>query len=38
MTTLNRSAPDALPTLVLTEAEIVVLDRLVNDKDRKSVV
>src|SRR5437660_4211164 len=32
MTMLNRSAPNALPTLALTETEIVVLDRLVNDK------
>jgi hypothetical protein len=34
MTMLNRSAPDALPSLALTEAEIAVLDRLVNDKFR----
>jgi hypothetical protein len=32
MTMLNRSTPDALPTLALTATEIVVLDRLVNDK------
>jgi hypothetical protein len=32
MTMLNRSAPDAQPTLALTAAEIAVLDRLVNDK------
>jgi hypothetical protein len=32
MTMLNRSAPNALPTLALTVTEIVVLDRLVNDK------
>jgi Transposase DNA-binding len=32
MTMLNRSAPDALPTLALTATEIGVLDRLVNDK------
>jgi hypothetical protein len=32
MTMLNRSAPDALPTLALTVTEIAVLDRLVNDK------
>jgi hypothetical protein len=32
MTMLNRSAPDALPTLVLTATEIAVLDRLVSDK------
>src|SRR3954449_8886434 len=32
MTMLNRSAPNALPTLALTETEIVVLDRLANDK------
>jgi hypothetical protein len=32
MTMLNRSAPDALPGLALTETEIAVLDRLVNDK------
>ncbi|MFY9839524.1 MAG: IS4 family transposase [Xanthobacteraceae bacterium] len=31
MTMLNRSAPDALPTLALTETEIAVLDRLVTD-------
>ena len=34
MTMLNRSAPDALPTLALTAAEIGVLDRLVNDKQK----
>jgi hypothetical protein len=32
MTMLNRSAPNALPTLALTATEIGVLDRLVNDK------
>ena len=32
MTMLNRSAPDALPTLALTATEIAVLDRLVSDK------
>ena len=32
MTMLNRSAPDAQPTLALTTTEIAVLDRLVNDK------
>jgi len=32
MTMLNRSAPDASPTLALTTTEIHVLDRLVNDK------
>ena len=32
MTMLNRSAPDAPPTLALTAAEIGVLDRFVNDK------
>jgi hypothetical protein len=32
MTMLNRSAPDAMPTLALTATEIAVLDRLVNDK------
>ena len=32
MTMLNRSAPDAPPTLALTATEIAVLDRLVNDK------
>jgi hypothetical protein len=32
MTMLNRSAPGALPTLALTATEIVLLDRLVNDK------
>ena len=29
---LNRSVPNALPTLALTVAEIAVLDRLVSDK------
>ncbi len=32
MTMLNRSAPDALPTLALTVTEIAVLDRLVNEQ------
>jgi hypothetical protein len=32
LTMLNRSTPDALPGLALTETEIAVLDRLVNDK------
>ena len=32
MTMLNRSAPNALPTLALTVTEIGVLDRLINDK------
>jgi hypothetical protein len=32
MTMLNRSVPEALPTLALTATEIAVLDRLVNDK------
>src|SRR5271156_5914311 len=32
MTMLNRAAPDALPSLALTETEIAVLDRLVSDK------
>lgn len=32
MTMLNRSAPDAPPTLALTATEIAVLDRLVNDR------
>ena len=32
MTMLNRSAPDALPTLALTATEIALLDRLVKDK------
>jgi hypothetical protein len=32
LTMLNRSAPDAQPSLALTEAESAVLDRLVNDK------
>ncbi len=32
MTMLNRSVPDALPTLALTATEIALLDRLVNDK------
>ena len=34
MTMLNRSAPDAPPTLALTATEICVLDRLVNDKPK----
>ncbi len=34
MTMLNRSAPDAPPTLALTATEIGVLDRLVNDKSK----
>jgi Transposase DNA-binding len=34
ITMLNRSAPDALPTLALTMTEIAVLDRLVNDKPK----
>jgi hypothetical protein len=32
LTMLNRSAPDALATLAFTETEMVLLDRLVNDK------
>src|SRR5262249_48323529 len=32
MKRLNRSAPQALPTLALTATEIAVLDHLVNDK------
>ena len=32
MTMLNRTIPDALPTLALTATESAVLDRLVNDK------
>lgn len=32
LTMLNRSTPGALPSLALTETEIAVLDRLVNDK------
>lgn len=34
MTMLNRSAPDAPPTLALTATEIGVLDRLVNDNPK----
>jgi hypothetical protein len=34
MTMLNRSAPDAPPTLALTATEIGVLDRLVNGKPK----
>ncbi|MCK1547501.1 IS4 family transposase, partial [Bradyrhizobium sp. 177] len=34
MTMLNRSAPDAPPTLALTATEIGVLDRLVNDRPK----
>ena len=36
MTMLNRSAPDAPPTLALTATEIAVLDRLVNDKTKSA--
>jgi hypothetical protein len=32
MTMLNRSAPDALPTLALTATEIAVLDQVLSDK------
>jgi hypothetical protein len=32
LTMLNRSVPDALPTFALTETEMSLLDRLVNDK------
>ena len=32
---LNRSAPDAQPTLASTPTEIVVLDRLVNDRSHR---
>jgi hypothetical protein len=32
MTMLNRSAPDALPTLALTATEIAVLDHVLSDK------
>jgi hypothetical protein len=32
MTMINRSAPDAPPSIALTRIEIGVLDRLVNDK------
>jgi hypothetical protein len=35
MTMLNRSAPNALPTVALTATEIAVLDRLVNDKPQR---
>ncbi|WP_245315433.1 IS4 family transposase [Bradyrhizobium centrolobii] len=34
MTMLNRSAPNAQPTLALTATAITVLDRLVNDRPR----
>lgn len=34
MTMLNRSVPDAPPTLALTATEIGVLDRLVNEKPK----
>jgi hypothetical protein len=34
MTMLNRSAPDALPTLALTATEIAVLDCVVSDKSQ----
>jgi hypothetical protein len=34
MTMLNRSAPDAQPTLALTATEISVLDRLLNNKPK----
>jgi hypothetical protein len=36
MTMLNRSAPDAPPTLALTEMEIALLDHLVKDKGQRS--
>jgi hypothetical protein len=35
MTMLNRSAPNAQPTLALTPTEIIVLDRLVNDRSHR---
>lgn len=35
MTMLNRSTPDAPPTLALTATEIGVLDRLVNEKPKQ---
>ena len=35
MTMVNRSAPDAPPTLALTKVEIGLLDHLVKDKDKK---
>ncbi len=40
MTMLNRSAPEAPPTLALTDIEIVVLDHLANDKpqDRRKML
>jgi len=34
MTMLNRSSPDAPPTLALTDAEIALLDRLVKDRNQ----
>jgi len=34
MTMLNRSVPDALPTLALTATEIAILDLLMNDKSQ----
>ncbi len=34
MTMLNRSTPEAPPTLALTATEIAVLDRVVNDKPK----
>src|SRR5271169_4531536 len=34
MTMLNRSTPDALPTLALTATEIAVLDRVVDAKSK----
>ena len=35
MTMINRSVPDAPPGLALTEAEIGLLDQLLQDKDKK---
>ena len=35
MTMLNRSAPNAPPAVALTEAEIVLLDRLLKNSDQK---
>jgi Transposase DNA-binding len=37
MTMLNRSAPDAPPTLALTDIEIDLLDHLVTDKGQRSI-
>jgi hypothetical protein len=37
MTMVNRSASDAPPKIALTQLEIEILDRLVKDKDSRTV-